>query len=43
MLHLIIFLITYFAGLVLYFQLLQRPLFLFYNRSETDSDRKSVV
>ena len=37
MLHLIIFLITYFAGLVLYFQLLQRPLFLFYNRSETDS------
>lgn len=37
MLQLIIFILTYFISLVLYFQLIQRPLFLLYNRSASDT------
>lgn len=38
MIHLILFIILCYAGFLLYFQLLQRPLFILYNRKETDAD-----
>jgi len=41
MLGLIIFITTYFIGLVLYFQLIQRPLFMLYNRSAGDAPVKA--
>ena len=34
----VIFIIAYFAGWVLYFQLIQRPLFMLYNVRGTDRD-----
>lgn len=37
MIHLILFIILCYAGFLLYFQLLQRPLFILYNRKETDA------
>lgn len=37
MLHLIIFILVYFLGLLLFFQCIQRPLFILYNRKECDS------
>lgn len=37
MLHLIIFITVYFLGLLLFFQCIQRPLFILYNRKECDS------